>query len=497
VTAFDAREFWFLAPEAMLAVTGLLLLVTSAWSRGGARGGPPSWLFPAATLAGLAAAAVLVWVEPVSPQPRLILGGAYAVDAFARAWKLLTLGGSLLVVLVSWRAVAPTEPRVGEYYALLSLAACGMLVMAAGNDLLTLWIGLELLALSSYILVGYFRRQRAAGEAALKYFVLGVLSSAILLYGISLLYGITGTLRLDELAQALPAAKASGSLAALGWLLLLAGLFFKVAAAPFHVWTPDVYVGAPTPVTTFLAVASKAASFALLVRVVRVGMPAETSEWQLVVAAVAVLSMVWGNLAALTQSNVKRLLAYSAIAHSGYVLVGVLAASTRGQAAVLFYLVAYAAFTAGAFAVVIALEEGRYVSQDCSDYRGLAQRAPGLAAAMLIFLLALTGIPPTAGFVGKLNLFAAAIEAGWTWVAVVGVVMSALSLYTYFRVVVFMYQMPEEAPDSPAGVARGRVGLGPAMAIVLIACLAATLLLGLLPGPVLFWAADAAPWGAP
>lgn len=487
---FTPQEFWLLAPEGVLALAGLVLLVASASRQG----------FPHREAAGVAllgigvAAGLVVAVHSRFSEPRLILSGGFALDAYGRAWKLVILTGVALVVLLSARAVEHAAVRAGEYYALLLLAACGMLVMAGGNNLLTLWLGLELLALPSYILAGYFREQRAAAEAALKYFVLGVLSSAILLYGVSLLYGVTGTLRLDHLANALPGAGADGSLAAFGWLLVLAGLFFKVAAAPFHVWTPDVYEGAPTPITTFLAVASKAASFALLVRVVRVGLEPGRSEWQIVVAAVSVLSMVWGNLAALTQQNVKRLLAYSAIAHSGYALVGVLAASPRGLTAVLFYVLAYALFTAGAFAVVIVLERGQYVRQSCSDYAGLARRAPRLAAAMLVFLVALTGIPPTGGFVGKFLLFAAAVEAGWTWVAVVGVVTSAISLYTYFRIVVYMYQ---QAPEPAAALAPAPLPMGPALATVVVLAVAATLALGILPGPALEWAAAALPLGPP
>ena len=269
-----------------------------------------------------------------------------------------------------------------------------------------------------------------------------------------------------------------------GWVMLAAGLLFKVAAVPFHVWTPDVYVGAPTPITAFLAVASKTASFAILVRILYQGLPGLRVDWQMVLAAVAVVTMIWGNLAALTQDNVKRLLAYSSIAHAGYVLVGVLAINEIGMWAVVYYLVAYSAITLGTFGTVILLERKDYAGETCEDYAGLAGRSPFLAAMMLIFMLALTGIPPTGGFVGKFYLFAAAIQAGWTWVAVVGVLMSAVSLYYYFRIVMFMYQRGETAA-TPAPLRE------PALVGAIVLCCIATLILGIYPGPFIEFAKSA------
>jgi NADH-quinone oxidoreductase subunit N len=265
-------------------------------------------------------------------------------------------------------------------------------------------------------------------------------------------------------------------LVTLGWIFLAAGLLFKVAAVPFHVWTPDVYVGAPTPVTAYLAAASKAASFAILVRIFYMGLTPLVLDWQLMVASVAVLSMVWGNLAALTQRNVKRMLAYSSIAHAGYILIGVLAVNEIGLWALMFYLLAYTLMTLGAFGTVILLERREYAGETYADYAGLAQRAPLLAAMMLIFLLGLTGIPPTGGFFGKFYLFAAAVESGWTWVAVIGVIMSAISLYYYMGVVVYMYfQDSERTTPVPlrAPMLVGAIGF----------CALVTVLLGILPGP--------------
>jgi len=360
-----------------------------------------------------------------------------------------------------------------------------MLFMAGGISLLSIWISLETMALASYVLAGYFKEERRSNEAALKYFILGALSSGVLLYGISLLYGATGTVQLAELARALPGAVESGNnlLVPLGWLLLAAGLLFKVAAVPFHVWTPDVYVGAPTPVTGYLAAASKAASFAILVRIFYQAL--EPLDWQPVLAVVSAGSMVWGNLAALTQTNVKRMLAYSSIAHAGYILMGVLAVNEIGLWAVIFYLLAYTFITLGAFGTVVLLERREYAGETYADYAGLARRAPLLAALMTLFMLALTGIPPTGGFVGKVYLFAAAVEAGWAWLAVVGVLMSAVSLYYYFGLVVYMYLRDAEATTPTPLPAPALVG---AVAF----CAVATLVLGIFPGPFIELARGAA-----
>jgi NADH-quinone oxidoreductase subunit N len=457
-----ADEFLLLGPEIVLGTAGLLLLVFGSVGRG--TGVRESAVF---SLLGLGLAlGLVIWIQqgPGAGAPS-ILGGSFVLDGFAFFWKVLLLVSTAVTVLLSVRFIEESGYRPGEYFALLLLAATGMLFMVGGTSLLGIWIALELKA------------ERKSNEAALKYFVLGALSSGILLYGISLLYGATGSLRLDAVAAALPGAVARGSwLVPLGWILLATGLLFKVAAAPFHVWAPDVYTGAPTPVTAFLAAASKAASFAILIRILYQGLDAVRADWQAVIALVAVLSMVWGNLAALTQDNVKRMLAYSSVAHAGYVLVGVLAANEVGKWSVLFYLLAYSLITLGAFGTVILLERREYAGETCADYAGLARRAPFLAAMMLLFMLALTGIPPTGGFVGKFYLFAAAIEAGWTWVAVVGVVTSAISLYYYFRIVVFMYQYDAEAATPAPAVSRG-------LLVAIVGCAAATLLLGLWPGP--------------
>jgi NADH-quinone oxidoreductase subunit N len=474
MTVPNPQEFLLLAPEILLASAGLLLLFVGTVGRG--LGNRHSALVAMVSLA--LTAIDLYAVRRSVPGRLLILGDSFVIDGFSFFWKVLVLIATALTILLSIRFLEEGGYRAAEYYSLLLLATSGMMLMASGYTLLTIWIALETMALSSYILAGYFKRHLRSNEAALKYFILGALSSGILLYGISLLYGATGTVQLGDLARGLTEASASGNvLVPLGWLLLAAGLLFKVAAVPFHIWTPDVYVGAPTPVTAYLAVASKAASFAILIRIFYEGLgTAIQADWQWVLAIVSAATMIWGNLAALTQDNVKRMLAYSSIAHAGYVLIGVLATSEIGLWSVIFYMLAYTFITLGVFAMVILLERKEYAGETCADYAGLAQRSPFLAAMMVIFLVALTGIPPTGGFFGKVYLFAAAVQGGWTWLAVVGVVTSAISLYYYFRIVVYMYQHDTTATapvplDAPALVAA--IGL----------CAFVTLLLGLYPEP--------------
>ncbi|HET9225361.1 MAG TPA: NADH-quinone oxidoreductase subunit N [Thermoanaerobaculia bacterium] len=473
----DPSQFLLLSPEMLLSAAGLLLLLVGTWGRG-FRNVDAAFV----SIFSLVATGVILVVvhSRLDWGGRLILGNTMVVDGFAFFWKALILVATILTILIAYRFVEEGGYRGTELYALLLFATAGAMFMVSGNTLLTIWIGLETMALASYILAGYFKREVRSNEAALKYFILGALSSGILLYGMSLLYGVTGTIELQRIAIALAAQTGSETniLVPLGWILMAAGLFFKVAAVPFHIWTPDVYVGAPTPITAWLAVVSKGASFAILVRILYEGLWPVAVDWQWIVALVASASMIWGNLAALTQDNVKRLLAYSSIANAGYVLIGVLALSEMGLQSVLFYLLAYTFITLGAFGTVILLERREYAGETAADYAGLSKRSPFLAAMMLLFLLALTGIPLTGGFVGKLYLFAAAIEKGWTWVAVIGVITSAISLYYYFRIVVYMYQR-DETSASPVPLRS------PALVAVIAFCALLTLLLGIVPGPFL------------
>ena len=469
----NPQEFWFLAPEIFLAIAGMVMLLLASVGRG-----PANRFAGMYALLALGASAFLAVRMHGEAPAEPILGGLFILDPFGLFWKILVLIGTALTLTLSMRFFEENDfYRRGEFYALLLFATTGMMLMVSGFSLLSIWIALELMALSSYILTGYFKRETKSNEAALKYFILGAVSSGVLLYGVSLLYGATGTVALDELAVRLPEAMASQpGLVGLGWVFLAIGLFFKVAAVPFHVWTPDVYVGAPTPVTAFLAAASKAASFAILIRILYQGLPGLRVDWQIVVAAISAISMIWGNLAALTQTNVKRMLAYSSIAHAGYVLMGVLAATDEGLWAALYYMLAYTFITFGTFGTVLLLERREYAGETYADYAGLSRRAPFLAFMMLLFMIALTGLPPTGGFFGKVYLFAAAVEAGWVWLAVIGVLMSAVSLYYYMGIVVNMY-LKDSDEDTPIPMRA------PILVATIALCAVATLILGILPDP--------------
>jgi NADH-quinone oxidoreductase subunit N len=471
-----SRDFYYLLPELVLTAGACLLLVIDVLLPRRRR--VLAWV----TIAILAAAALsLIAVDGVNTT---VARGLVAVDGFAFFFKVLFLFAAVLTVAMSSRYLAVEGVRAGEYYFLILCATLGMMFMAGGIDLITLFIGLETMAVSFYVLTGYIRPNRRSNEAAIKYFVLGTFSMAILIYGMSLLYGLTGTTHLREIATALVAGD-GGLLLPLAVLLLIAGMGFKIAAVPFHMWAPDVYEGAPSPVTAFLSVGSKAASFAMLLRIFVEGLPAFRVDgvgtawgvpfgWTAIFYVLAVMTMTIGNIAALTQGNLKRMLAYSSIAHAGYVLIGIVAGTTRGVTAALVYLMIYAFMQLGAFAVVAVMRRGDIAGDELKDLTALSSTHPGAAVAMLIFMLSLGGIPPTAGFMGKLWIFGAAIDAGYVWLAVIGVANSALSLYYYVRVVVFMW-----SPD-PGGETTP-LRISPALAAVLIAAVAGTIALGIYP----------------
>jgi NADH-quinone oxidoreductase subunit N len=399
----------------------------------------------------------------------------FALDGFAIFFKLLFIITIAMIVLLSDEYLRGTRYSPWEYYSLLAFALCGMLFMTSGIHLASIYVGLELMSLSSYILAGYFKNEQKSTEAAMKYFVLGAVSSAILLYGISLIYGVTGTLNLGDIARQMSTLVTNDALM-FGIMLLGAGLCFKIAAAPFHMWTPDVYEGAPTPITAFLSTASKAAAFAIFARIFYVGMYHFRLDWQYVLAAIAALSMIVGNLAAITQDNVKRMLAYSSIGHAGYVLLGILAVSEMGLYGVLVYSVVYVFATLGIWATVLMLERHEYAGESVNDFDGLHKRAPFWAFSMVVFLLSLGGIPPTAGFIGKYFLFYAAVGAGFGWLAVIAVLMSAVSMFFYFRLVMAMY------------LKEGREAVvtnGGALKLVVAVALIVTLFFGVLPSPLI------------
>src|SRR3989441_11853689 len=360
----------------------------------------------------------------------------------------------------------------GEYYFLILCATLGMMIMAGGIDLITIFVGLETMAISFYILAGFIKPNQRSNEAAVKYFLLGAFSLGILLYGMSLMYGLSGTTNLRTMAT-LFAGQEHDPRLVLAVILVVAGVGFKIAAVPFHMWAPDVYEGAPTPVPAFLSVGSKAASFAMLIRIFVEGMPSMNADWRLLFWVLAAVTMTVGNFAAVTQSNVKRMLAYSSIAHAGYLLIGIVAYTSRGITAMMIYLFVYTFMQLGAFAVVVLLRRQDVVGDELKDFSGLHFRSPFAAFAMLLFMLSLGGIPPTAGFMGKFWLFGAAIEAGYVWLAVAGVLNSAISLYYYIRVVVFMYLKKETIGSEPK--TSGPLALALGVAVV------ATIALGIYP----------------
>jgi len=413
------------------------------------------------------------------------------VDAFSQSFKVVCLLGAALSVLLSFKHLDLRNAWSGEYLAFLTLSVFGMMVMASGADLLTLWVGLETMALSVYVLAAYLRRDLKSVEGATKYFLLGALSSGLYLYGASLLYGATGTVHLQGIREVLAARLAAGEglgfpLAA-GVVTLAAALLFKAALVPFHWWTPDAYEGAPTPITAFMSVAPKAAAFAMALRIFLGGLEPLAPTWTGVLGMVAILTMFWGNVAAMLQDNVKRMLAYSSIAHAGYILIGLVASgktgTDQGVAASLLYLLVYAFMNVGAFGIILYLEREGSGGDRMEDFEGLIRRSPWAAVLMIFFLLSLGGIPPMAGFLAKLMIFYAAVSARLYLLAVVLAVTSVISLYYYFRVVFRMFlKETEEAAVPRAGA--------PLLAGLLI-CGAVTLAAGLYGQPFLDWAARA------
>ena len=473
---FSSLDFFYILPELVLTGGAMLLLLLAVLVP--RRDGLLLWTALAAVALTLVLVVRFFGLDVTASR------GLLAIDGFAAFFKVVVLLSAALTLLMSAPYLKVEGIRAGEYYFLILCATIGMMFMASGVELITLFIGLETMAVSFYVLVGFLKPNPRSSEAAVKYFLLGGFSLGILLYGMSLLYGVTGTTSLAGIAAALSGQDRSLVLV-LAVILVGAGMGFKIAAVPFHMWAPDVYEGAPTPVTAFLSVGSKAASFAMLLRIFVVGLPALGAEWTLLFYVLAVVSMTVGTIAALPQSNLKRMLAYSSIAHAGYLLIGVVVGTERGVTAMLVYLGVYLFMQLGAFAVVAAMRRSDIIGDELKDLNGLSKRSPMAAIAMLFFMLSLGGIPPTAGFMGKVWLFGAAIDAGFIWLAVIAVANSALSIYYYIRVVVFMWINQEEPVGSP-------IVIGPAMRVALGVALLGTVVLGLYPQFLFEQAATAA-----
>jgi len=372
--------------------------------------------------------------------------GMFVLDEYSSFFKLIFYFNLILTICISLRYMAIEKTSFGEYYALLLFATIGMMIMASAVDLIVLYLGLELMALSTYVLVGILRHNIRANEAAMKYFLLGGFSSAFLLYGISMIYGLTGTTEIKAISAYIAEKGLLGNQILLLSIILFAVAFgFKIAAVPFHMWAPDAYEGAPTSVTAFMSVGPKAAGFAALGRVFMISFGSLKIEWSMMLLPLAILSMCVGNILAIAQTNIKRMLAYSSIAHAGYALLGIIAGTSEGLSSMMSYIFIYTFMNIGAFTVVIMLRREGFMGEDLSDYKGLAKRYPVPSALMLLFMFSLTGIPPTAGFIAKFYVFMEAIKAGYVWLTIIAVIFSVISAFFYLRVVMYMYmEEPKE-----------------------------------------------------
>jgi NADH-quinone oxidoreductase subunit N len=465
-------------PAAILTLTGLVVLLAQAFTPKGKRA-PAAFLSLVGLLAALAATRMLY--ASLGPGRSASLGGSLTADTYALFFQALILGVGVLVVLLSPAYLRSSRLERGEYYALMLFSMVGMLGLVSAVDLISIFVALEIMSVALYALAGLQREEEESQESAVKYFLTGAFSSAFFLYGIAILYGISGSTSLVKIAGAVGGSAAAGTmLPLLGAGLLLVGFGFKVASVPFHMWAPDVYEGAPTTVTALMAAGVKTAAFGALLRVFGFALasPALVARWQPAVAILALLTMVVGNLGALAQTNVKRMLAYSSIAHAGYLLTALVAAPRVAAEAVMFYLVAYAAVNLGAFGVFSALARNGREPLSLGDLSGLSQRRPALAAAFAVFLVSLAGVPVSAGFVGKFQLFGAAVKGDRALLAVAGVLMSVVSAYYYLRVVVAMYMREAQGDDRWSPVSFGS-GLALAVSVVVV------LGLGVYPGPVL------------
>jgi NADH-quinone oxidoreductase subunit N len=412
----------------------------------------------------------------------LIFGGMLRDDWPAFTFKILFLFAGAVASLLSL-GLEDVADR-GEYYALMAVSTLGMMLMASAADLIMLYLAIESTSIPLYVLAGFIKRDQKSTESGLKYFLFGALTSTVMLYGFSLLYGFSGETNLYRLAPAFQAGGLSPWALLAGAVLVLVGFGFKVAAVPFHFWTPDVYEGAPTPITAFISTASKAAGFAVLLRVMLAVFPAIQPYWTGILAATATATMTLGNLLALAQKNIKRLLAYSSIAHAGYAMIGLVALSQLGAASLVFYLMAYVVTNLAAFAVVILFARSAG-SEEIADYAGLSRRSPGLALALMVALLSLAGMPPLAGFVAKFYVFAAAVRSGWIWLAFVGVLNAIIGLYYYLTILKVVYLYRSEHEDRP-------IALPAPYGMALAVCITAILLIGVLSGPWLEWAMNTA-----
>ncbi len=453
-------------PEILVAATGLVLIGLDL-------------LFPRIkmrTMAGVSLFGLLLASYALCQQlfqPISGFQGSIVGDGFSTVFELVFLSVGAFTVLLSVKNLANQKLPLGEYYALVMFAISGMMLMVSSRDLLLMFIGLEILSICSYILCGLDTSQPRSNESAMKYFLLGAFASAIWLYGATMLYGASGSLQLEDIAITPPS-----SLLNLGMILLLIGFAFKISLVPFHMWTPDVYEGAPTSITAFLSAGTKAAGFATLTRLLLEALPLLQPSWSLILWGIAALTMTSGNLMALKQQNLKRMLAYSSIAHAGYLTAALAVSSAPALSAILFYSIVYTLMNTGVFAVIILASTTQSEKLSFSDYQGFGYQKPFLALSLFIMMLSLAGIPLTAGFIGKFQIFKSVLQQGWIWLTIIGVLNSVLSLYYYLRIVVVMYS-ESSSPETPS------LPFHWPLYLVITICLSGIIYLGLFPSALL------------
>ena len=478
-------QYSAILPELALVVGALALLMVWSLTRAKSRVGINTTLTIVAAAVSLGGSWHL-WADIDKHGPRTAVSGAIVVDGFSVFIMVLVGLAIVLGALISDSYLRREQMEGPEFQVLLLLSASGAMLMAASNDLILLFLGLEILSLPLYVLAGYYRSREVSREAAMKYFLLGAFSSALFLYGIAMVYGATGSTNLPEIAGWLAQnVVTSNGVMLAGMALLIVGLGFKVAAVPFHAWTPDVYQGAPTPVTGFMAAVAKAGGFAGLLRVFLSAFPVLRLDWQPIVWVLAVLTLLVGSVLAVVQTDIKRMLAYSSISHAGFVLIGLEAATRAGLAAALFYLFSYTFMVLGSFAIVTLVGRKGDRAHDLGSYRGLAGVRPGLALAFTVFLMAQTGVPFTSGFLAKFYVISAAVASHSYALAIIGMLSAAIAAFFYLRVIVLMYSPPAEGESAP------RFRLPRTMGVALAGALAVTLVIGLYPGPVIDFARHA------
>ena len=457
--------------ETFIAVLGVLLLVMSIAL-------PQAKKFIIGYFSAFALLCILIFTFIYSPGEGIsFFKGLYIDNSISTYFKQIFIVSAIMVTLMSISYVKKLTDSRGEFFVIIVFAALGMMVLASANDLITLYIGLELMSLSFIILTAYDKKSIKSAEAGTKYILLSAMSTAVLLYGMSLLYGLSGSVNLPDIISYLKTGS-NHSMVILAIVLVIAGFGFKISAAPFHMWAPDIYEGAPTPVTAFLGAGSNVAGFAVLIKLLIQVMGSNQKTVVVLVIALSVLSMVIGNIIAIPQTNLKRMLAYSGIAHGGYILIGIVSYSTAGVSAMLYYILLYIFATIGAFASITAFSNvtGK---DDIKDFSGMWKRSPFLAAVLLISLLCLAGIPPAAGFIGKFYLFAEVIKQGYLWLAFLAMGMSVVSIYYY--IVVIRVMVMGEAEDST------KIKIPASLKIVMIVSVIMILIMGLYPGPITAW----------